>query len=97
MMDKRDELKKKAVELSASNTNEEASGEEIKAWEEYRKLRNLINNAKKNDEIKYKKKKVEDNFENIAGMWSTIKGFMNWKFTGTQSQITKNNVLYRKA
>ena len=97
MMDTRDELKKKAVELSANNINEEVSGEEIKAWGEYRKLRNLINNAKKNDENKYKKKKVEDNFENIAGMWGTVKSFMNWKCTGTPSQITKNNILYRKA
>ena len=97
MMVKRDELKNKAVGLAASNTNEEASDEEIKAWKEYRTLRNLINNAKKNDENKYKKRKVEENVENIAGMWGTVKGFMNWKSTGTPSQITKNNILYRKA
>ena len=97
MMDKRDEWKEKAVELSARNSNAEASDDEIEAWEEHRKLRNKVNNAKKNDENKYKKAKVEENVENIASLWGTVKTFMNWKSTGTPSQIVKNNILYKKA
>ena len=49
MMDERDEWKKKAVELSIGNINEEASEEETEAWGKQRELRNKVNNAKKND------------------------------------------------
>ena len=86
MMDKRDELKEKAVELSVSNPNNEASEEEMEAWSQYRKHRNLVTNKKKNDEYKYKKEKVVENLENPASTWSTVKTFMNWKSTGTPSQ-----------
>ena len=65
--------------------------------QEYRKLRNRINNAKKVDENVYKKGKVDENLDNIASLWGTVKNFMNWKSTGSPSQISKNNVLYKKA
>ena len=97
MMDRRDGLKKKAVELSENNTGNEASEEEVEAWLEFRKLRNRINNAKKSDEAKFKKNKVEENLGNIAGMWGTVKGFMNWKSKSTPSKISKNHILYKKA
>ena len=63
----------------------------------YKKFRNIINNTKKNDEYKFKKNKVADNLENPTSMWGTVKGFMNWKRTGTPSQIVKDNILYTKA
>jgi hypothetical protein len=85
MMDQRDDLKTKAVDLSVSNPNNKASEEEIEAWSEYRKLRNLVTNKKKNDEYKYQKEKVVENLENPASTWSTVKKFMNWKSTGTPS------------
>ena len=36
----------------------------MKAWSEYRKLRNLVTNKKRNDEYKYQKEKVVENLEN---------------------------------
>ena len=97
MMDKRDELKKKAVEISANNSENEATDEEKEAWQRYRKLRNKINNAKKNDEVKYKKEKVKENLDSVSGLWRSVKTFMNWKSTGSPSQISKDNVMYTKA
>ena len=97
MMKKRDELKKKAVEISANNYGHEASIDEKEAWNDYRKIRNKINNAKKNDEARYKKEKVDENLDNISGLWGTVKRFMNWKSKGSPSQISKDNVLVTKA
>ena len=97
MMDKRDELKKKAVEISANNSENEATDEEKEAWQRYRKLRNKINNAKKNDEVKYKKEKVKENLDSVSGLWRSVKTFKNWKSTGSPSQISKDNVMYTKA
>ena len=97
LMDLRDEWKRKAVELAVENENTIASQDEVEAWEMYRKIRNKINNTKHNDEYKYKKEKVEANVENPSSMWGTVKGFMNWKTTGTPCQIVKDNILYTKA
>ena len=52
---------------------------------------------KKNDEYKYKKDKVNENIDNPSSLWGTVKNFMDWKKTGTPSQIVKNNILYKKA
>ena len=57
-MEKRDELKKKAIEIAANKSSQEASNYEKELWEEYRKIRNKINYAKRNDEAKYKKIKL---------------------------------------
>ena len=97
LMDIRDEWKKKAVELSVENHNKGSTIDEIEAWKMYRKFRNKVNNTKDNDEYKYKKEKVDENIETPAGMWGTVKGFMNWKAKGTPSQIVKDNFLYTKA
>ena len=77
MMDKRDELKKKAIEIAANKSSQEASNYEKELWEEYRKIRNKINYAKRNDEANYKKNKVNQNLDNISGLWGTVKTFMD--------------------
>ena len=97
LMDKRDELKKKAIKIAANNSGHEASIREKEVWEEYRKIRNKINNAKRNDEAKYKKNIVDQNLDNISSLWGTVKTFMDWKSSGSPSQISKDNFLYTKA
>ena len=57
----------------------------------------MVTNTKKNEEYKYKREKVGENLGTPAGMWGTVKGFMNWKKTGTPNQIVKDNILYTKA
>ena len=83
--------------MSSNNFGNEATGKEKEVWQEYRKVRNKINNAKKNDEVKYKKERVEENLGNTSGMWKSVKTFMDWKSNGSPSQISKDNVLYTKA
>ena len=60
-------------------------------------MRNRVNNAKRNEEYKFKQGKINERIKDPSGMWGTVKGFMNWKTSGTPSQIEANNVLYRKA
>ena len=76
-MDKRDELKKKAIEIAANKSSQEASNYEKELWEENRKIRNKINYAKRNDEANYKENKVNQNLDNISGLWGTVKTFMD--------------------
>ena len=97
LMKQRDEWKSKAVEFSIANLNDTATLEETEAWEIHKNLRNTVNNAKKNDEYKYKKDKVDENIDNPSSLWGTVKNFMDWKKTGTPSQIVKDNILYKKA
>ena len=62
LMQLRDDWKKKAVGLAHVNLSDKASNMEIEAWSKFRKFRNLVNNAKKNDEYKYKSDKIEEKF-----------------------------------
>ena len=93
----RDEWKRKARDLAVNNTNDAASMEEVEAWEQYKKLRNKVNNMKNNDEYRYKKEKVQSNTGDCSSMWNTVKGFMNWKVAGSPSQIQVGNILHTKA
>ena len=36
-------------------------------------------------------------FDDAGNMWASVKGFMNWKSTGTPNQIEKDNKLYTKS
>ena len=38
-----------------------------------------------------------ENIKDTKSLWGTVKGFMDWKVSGTPSQIEVNNVLYKKA
>ena len=73
--------------------NDTATLEETEAWEIHKNLRNTVKNAK----YKYKKDKVDENIDNPSSLWGTVKNFMDWKKTGTPSQIVKDNILYKKA
>ena len=93
----RDRWKKKAKCLALETRGSFSSLDEVEAWKKYKEIRNKINNLKKNDEYKYKKKIFEKNFGDAASMWNTVKGFMDWRRAGSPSQIQFNNVLYTKA
>ena len=96
MMKERDIAKQKAVQLSKVNTAVGiASNEEEEAWNNFRKLRNKINNQKKNDELRYKRTLFE-NQDSSKNMWATVKSLMNWKQSGTPRQIVQDNKLFSK-
>ena len=96
LMKERDTWKTKAKELAVANPGE-ASDEQRLAWEEYKKLRNKINNKKRFEERDYKREKIEENIDDPAKVWNTTKRFMNWKSTGTPSQLEVNHQLVTSA
>ena len=97
LISQRDTLKAKAKNLAAMNPAITASTEEIETWNQYKKLRNKINNLKRRDEAKYKTEVIANSLEDPSKMWSTIKGFMNWKTSGTPTQLFCNNKMISKA
>ena len=97
LMKQRDSYKTLAIECAHSNKSDIATFEEQEAWAKYKRLRNLVNNSKKNDEYKFKSEKIEDSMENVQRTWKSIKTFMNWKSSGSPNKIVKDNILYSKS
>ena len=95
LMKERDKLKQKAKDLALRDA--EVSEEQLSAWEAFKKLRNRINNRKKQEEKNYKSSKISENLDSPSKVWSTAKSFMGWKSTGTPSQLEINNNLVTKA
>ena len=98
LMKERDYWKKNAVNLSHRGGNSQFSQQAAQqAWSKFKCLRNRINNLKKNEEYRFKKKTIDDSIENSAQTWKTVKRFMEWKTSGTPNQLLLDNMLYRKA
>ena len=74
-----------------------ASIDEQTAWKNYKFYRNKVNNKKKYDETDFKRKKLEENIDSPEKTWKSAKSFMNWKSSGTPSQIEVANKLITKA
>ena len=73
MIKLRDAAKKK-FELLAKNPSQLSLLEKEQSWEEYRKLRNKVNNLKKQNEIKYNKlglslAKLSNLISNLGFAW----------------------------
>ena len=97
LIKEREVLKEKAKELAIRDSNSiTVTDEQKKAWEDFKKVRNNINNIKKNEEHNFKKNKISENLDNPTATWSTAKSFMGWKSTGTPHQLEVNNVLETK-
>ena len=96
LMKERDTWKQRAKKLATANPGL-ATAEQYQAWGEYKKLRNKINNLKGTEENEFKKKKIEDNIKDTAKVWRFTKMFMNWKSTGSPSQLEENGVLITSA
>ena len=96
MMKLRDSWKIKAKML-ATIDNGEASEEQQKAWGEYKKLRNHINNLKGREENKFKRSKIEENLSDTAKVWKITKSYMDWKTTGAPTQLEEGGVLITSA
>ena len=90
-------LKQKAKDLALRDLTGEVSEEQQEAWKEYKKVRNKINNKKKQEECHYKSSKISEHLESPSKLWSTAKSFMGWKSTGTPSQLEVSNILETKA
>ena len=89
-MKQRDAWKQSAKDLAASQT-------EMFAWKLNKKLRNTINNRKKNEEKMYKSGKMSEVADDPALVWKSDKAFVGWKSQGTPNQIKVNNELITSA
>ena len=96
-MKERDLLKQKAKDLALRDQGAGVSEEQRSAWKEFKKLRNKINNRKKQDENKYKSSKISEDLDSPNKVWAHAKSFMGWKTTGTPHQIEVDNKLVTKA
>ena len=99
MMSKRDKLKKKAKDLAELDLNEgrEASEEQVKAWAEFKKVRNEVTNMKRKDEAQFKSSKISESISCPQATWRTAKCFMGWKTVGSPSQLEIGGQLVTKA
>ena len=97
LMKERDMLKRVAINLSQQNCSLEPSQEEINAWNQFKSLRNKINNLKKNEVYKYKKQVLANCDGDSKQTWNSIKGFMDWKGPESPHQLVVDNKVYKKA
>ena len=96
LMRQRDSWKAKAKELRAASPDL-VSEEQKKAWGEYKKIRNKINNRKGSEEAEFKRRKIKENINDTAKVWKISKTFMNWKSTGTPTQLEEDGRLVTSA
>ena len=97
LMMQRDKLKQEAKDLALRDKGRHVSVEQRLAWENYKKLRNKINNSKKHDEKNYKSRKISEDLQFPDRVWKTAKSFMGWKSTGTPNQLEVDGKLETKA
>ena len=100
LMEQRDEFKEQAKNL-ANFDGQFASPEQAELWGRYKKLRNKINNKNNQEEIRYKKNKVNDCKDSPTKAWGLAKKFMDWTSPGPPTQLEvkegKKITLYTKA
>ena len=96
LMKQRDAWKLKAKEIAVANHGQ-PSEEQSLAWNEYKKVRNKINNKKRFEEANYKREVIIKDIDDPAKVWGSTKRFMNWKTQGTPTQIVVDNQLITSA
>ena len=97
MIKEREKWKDTARQLALVNIGKPASKEQVEAWNKYKKIRNTINNKKRNEEKEYKAKKVLENIHSPEKTWRTAKEFMEWKKQGPPQQLQVGNKLVTSA
>ena len=97
LMKQRDVWKEAAKKLAVENPGAPASEEQLQAWNNFKKLRNTINNKKRNEEREYKYSKVLENINSPEKTWKTAKEFMEWKQQGPPHQLQVGHKLVTSA
>ena len=97
LMKQRHEWKLVAQKAAIENATNIATEREVHAWEQYKKLRNKVNNLKKYDEKTFKAGKINENLDSPEKTWNTAKKFMNWKQQGQPQQLQVGPLLVTKA
>ena len=99
-MKHRDKLKEKAKAI-ASRDGRKVSDGQTELCDQYKKMRNKINNRTRQEEINFKKSKVQECQDNPSRSWRLAKKFMDWSSPGPPTQLEVEAdykiTLYRKA
>ena len=100
LMLERDKYKEQAKSL-ATVEGRRVSPEQEELWKKYKTLRNNISNRTSQEEIRYKRAKVDDSKDNPSQLWGLAKNFMKWTSSGPPTQLEvedgKKITLYTKA
>ena len=86
-MKERDQWKKVAGELAQQGGGGQAGQDQVHAWQQFKKIRNKINNRKRSEEIRYKAEKVKENLDSPEKTWRIAKQFMEWSSQGPPQQL----------
>ena len=97
LIKERDQWKKVASELAQQEGGGHAGEDQVHAWEQYKRLRNRINNKKKSEEIRYKAEKVKENLDSPEKTWRITKQFMEWSSQGPPQQLLVGGKLVTSA
>ena len=81
----RNEAQKKASETKLT-----------KDWDEYKKLRNSINNSLKSEKKKWQENKISAFGSDTSSIWKNIKSWLGWSSGGPPSRLIENGVIYTK-
>ena len=76
LMKDRDNLQKDAAQTGDKNK-----------WDQYKKIRNKINNKLKYEEKCWQRRKLEQCNGDSKSSWKTVKSILNWKSFGGPSQL----------
>ena len=94
LINTRDNFKKLFEEQALQGNRQEAA----EAWQDYKHVRNTINNRKKFEEDHFKSEKIISSMDSPANTWKTAKSFMNWENAGgPPSQLSIDGKLVTKA
>ena len=85
LMKERDRLQKVASETR-----------NIDDWKAFKGIRNTVNNRLKFEEKSWQRKKLADCGEDSSKVWKNVKGILNWKSSGSPSQLFYNGSLVNK-
>ena len=96
LMKKRDKLKKAAIDIAKQNPGAPCV-ELSDAWNQYKQIRNKINNKKRSEERKFKENKISEGIDSTEKTWGTAKQFMGWKTRGSPHQLGINGQLITKS
>ena len=85
LMKERDTLQKLAAETKCRED-----------WQQFKSVRNRVNNRLKYEESSWQRAKLDECGNNSKLVWKNVKGILNWKTSGSPSQLFYKGSLIQK-
>ena len=96
LIKKREEWKQVALRAAKMDIGGPSQAQ-VHAWNQYKSLRNRINNQKRNEEHRCKAEKASENLSSAEKLWNTTKKFMGWSQRGPPQQLISGGLHIRKS